>query len=65
MAVGKCDSKPAKEIHLIKKLMHFSFKANKKRLNLIFKQMNLPVASRGVSLKAKISFILSQQSAGN
>jgi len=31
MAVGKCDSKRAEEIYLIKKLMHFIFKANKKR----------------------------------
>jgi len=31
MAVGKCDSKRAEEIHVIKNLMHFIIKANKKK----------------------------------
>jgi len=38
MAVGKCDSKPAEEILLIKKLMHFVFKANKKKVNMFSNQ---------------------------
>jgi hypothetical protein len=35
MAVGKCDSKRAEEILLIKKLMQLIFKANKKRIHML------------------------------